>query len=102
MAYALKRKIGLKTNAYNRASKKKGPPRCWFSKQANLYGLACYSEMWAQNMASHVLRKGAAAWGTKELVNVNPFFIRIGKGAHHVLGSKLLSDPGWYAKHGEK
>ena len=50
---------------FERAKQKKGPCRCWFTKNANTVFPGClsYGAM-AQTMAKNILRKGATAWGT--------------------------------------
>ena len=54
---------------FNRAKQKKGPVRCWFTKNANAVFPGCNSEdVMAHPMAKKILRKGGTkAWGTNQL-----------------------------------
>ena len=63
------RESGWQSNSHNNyetAVQKKGPPRCWFTKNSNVYGLGCKTEDWANDWANQVLRQGATAHGTTE------------------------------------
>jgi RHS repeat-associated protein len=55
--------------SFARASSRKGPLRCWFSRDAAARFLGCGSgEYMAAPLANKVLRKGAVAWGTNQMV----------------------------------
>ena len=51
--------------SYERAKAKKGPQRCWFSRDASVRFSACSTARLANNFARRALRKGAMAYGTK-------------------------------------
>ena len=94
-AWAARKGILRNTNTYARASNKKGPVRCWFTRDAIAYGLACHSSGWAENMANWVLRKGATAYGTPCILDVSILRIRICRGSWHYTLRGLLADPSW-------
>jgi hypothetical protein len=51
--------------SFARASQKKGPKRCWFTRKAGVYFSGCYTEDLAQSFANIALRKEALAYGAK-------------------------------------
>lgn len=54
---------------FSRAKKKKGPLRCWFTRNAQAVFPGCQTSTGlARPFAAHVLRKGATAWGTNQSV----------------------------------
>ena len=59
-----KRKTDYKPT-YSRAKDKKGPPRCWFCKDALFRANGCHTKRLANQFANKILRKGATACGTK-------------------------------------
>lgn len=74
------------TNTFSRASAKKGPNRCWFSKNAKVYGIGCKTLKWAEDFANKSLRKNASAYGT--IVSISVYSNAIS----YDLGSASLSD----------
>ena len=93
---------GLKTYAKNflpspsRVTKKKGPLRCWFTRTAQAYGLACHSGgAWAPGFAQHVLRGNSWAHGTPTTFGKTLLILQIGSGAKHFTMTGLLNDPQW-------
>ena len=69
------------TQDYEHAVKKIGPPRCWFTKTAKVYGSACSTgtrgkfssgtKSFAEYFATKLLRNGATAYGTTGTVSFN-------------------------------
>lgn len=57
-----------KAPSYERAKQKKGPVRCWFTKNANVVFSGCESKMIAEPFAAAFLRKTAKAKGTKKTI----------------------------------
>jgi len=55
-----------KAPSYERAKQKKGPVRCWFTKNANVVFSGCESKMIAEPFAAAFLKKTAKAKGTKK------------------------------------
>lgn len=56
-------------NTLSSAKRKIGPPKCWFTKQSNVYGVGCYtSQRWTNDWASRIVRSGGTVWGTPGLV----------------------------------
>jgi RHS repeat-associated protein len=53
---------------YARASQKKGPLRCWFTRNAEARFIGCSSDSFAASFASSVLRDGAYAIGTNQTI----------------------------------
>jgi RHS repeat-associated protein len=54
-----------RTNSLDSAKRDVGPPKCWFTKNATVYGAACTtSRVWTQQWAQRILRRGATAYGT--------------------------------------
>ena len=61
-------------NSPENAAKKIGPPKCWFSKNAKIYGFACHTadeKGWSDNFASSVAREGSTVYGTKKRSMLN-------------------------------
>ena len=57
------------TNTYASASAKIGPPKCWFTRTATLYGFACNTATtWAPDWAGSIARRGATVYGAPHLV----------------------------------
>ena len=57
---------------FQRAQNRKGPVRCWFSRNARAVFLGCNSDDHvAKPFAKKILRKGAEAWGTDQMVGVD-------------------------------
>lgn len=85
------------TNTYQNARNRRGPVRCWFSKSAVVYGIACNCDHWASLMASQILRSGATAHGTPAFTHVrqNGTAARIGSGTWHTTLGNFLGDPQW-------
>jgi hypothetical protein len=55
--------------SFTRAQQKKGPVRCWFSRNANAIFTGCESGQYvASDFAAQILRKGATSWGTTTYV----------------------------------
>ncbi len=54
--------------SFNRAKKKNGPLRCWFTRDANVRFSGCNTQTTAQSMARSVLRKGSTALGTNQSI----------------------------------
>lgn len=50
--------------SYARAREKNGPQRCWFTRNALVRVLGCYSVFFVQNFAKEFLRAGAVGLGT--------------------------------------
>lgn len=51
-------------NTLANARKKIGPPRCWFTRTADVHALGCNTEAFAEDWANRVLRVGSQAHGT--------------------------------------
>ena len=47
------------------AKRKVGPPKCWFTRTAEVWGAGCKTQEWARDWADRILRKGATVHGTK-------------------------------------
>lgn len=57
--------------AFQRAQNRKGPVRCWFTRDARAVFLGCNSDDHvAKPFANQILRKGGEAWGTTEQIGV--------------------------------
>ena len=54
--------------SFERAKKRKGPARCWFSRKSKAIFAGCSSQKTAEPFAKHFLRKSATAWGTNQEV----------------------------------
>ena len=65
-------------NSFDHAVDKRGPPRCWFTRDANIYWLGCFTNVWAGDWATRILRTNASAHGTNNFLfgvwsdNANP------------------------------
>ena len=56
-----------KKNSYASAVREIGPPRCWFTRNAKIYGFACESYgSWQPDWTSKVARKGSIVYGLEE------------------------------------
>ena len=53
------------TNTFASAALRIGPPKCWFTRSSNIFGLGCNTSTWAQDWADLILRRGSTAHGTK-------------------------------------
>ena len=62
------------TNTLEHARRRIGPPRCWFTRDADIYGLGCHTDVWARDWAARILRTPATAHGTVHFLfaNVRP------------------------------
>ena len=49
----------MKVGSYPRAASRRGPQRCWFSRNAESYGVVCGGEAFGNAFASRYLRVGA-------------------------------------------
>jgi hypothetical protein len=61
------------TNTYQKAVNREGPPRCWFSRDAKVYGLACFTgtqggNSWAKQWFDGVGRERGSFFGTKDML----------------------------------
>ena len=54
--------------SFQRALKKQGPVRCWFTRKAKVRVSGCDTMPVAQDFAESVLRKGAKAYGTTKSI----------------------------------
>lgn len=57
-----------KPASFERAKQKKGPVRCWFTREAKVIFSGCSSINAAQPFANQFLRKEASAWGTTKII----------------------------------
>ena len=54
------------------ARRKIGPPRCWFTRNAVVYGVGCSTNSgWALDWANTVIRRGGTVKGTPQLLNAS-------------------------------
>ncbi len=86
-------------NTYASSVKKIGPPRCWFTRKARIYGFACNSHpVWSNDWANTVVRKTANVFGATGLVYTydpkTPQASLTGGKNHRNLKS-LVGDPNW-------
>jgi hypothetical protein len=73
-------------NEYIHAVGRIGPPKCWFTRRARVYGIGCFTAgRWAPDWAVQVMRSGAAVLGTVNYVNAG------GLGASHL---RMATYPG--------
>ena len=57
------------SNSYVHAVKKIGPPRCWLTRNASVYGIACNTaDAWAPEWSDRVARVGVTVAGTPTLL----------------------------------
>ncbi len=55
----------IKNNAEN-SRKKIGPPKCWFTRDSEVWGFGCITERgWMDDWAKTVMRKGSTIYGVK-------------------------------------
>ena len=59
------------TNTFETASQRQGPPRCWFTRDAQVWVLGCDTVAFAQDFANLNLRSGATAYGVATHVEAN-------------------------------
>ncbi len=57
---------------FTRAQERKGPKRCWFTRDAHAWFGGCNSSSIAEAFAKSALRSGATAHGTKTYSGINP------------------------------
>jgi RHS repeat-associated protein len=56
-------------NVFTSAVLRIGPPRCWFTRSAQIYGYACNTNpTWAGDWAAQIARSGSTVFGTTSLV----------------------------------
>ena len=55
---------------YSRAVRKKGPVRCWFTKNVIAHFVGCYTASFAEPFAKIALRKSAKAIGTNQSIGL--------------------------------
>ena len=94
-----------RTNTFEHAYDRIGPPKCWFTRNAKVYGFACNThEGWTTNWANTVLRTTATALGATPLVyaewrdaegKIRRSITRIGQGRINWRMNQLLKDPDW-------
>ncbi len=102
-------------NTYGSAIKKIGPPRCWFAREAKIYGFACNTHpAWTNDWASKVVRKSAIVHGAIPLVyaqfdtkgprgSVKTSYTQFaGKQRRNYTLKRLLNDPSWEAVSGSQ
>ena len=58
----------IATPSYARAKQKKGPLRCWFTRNAEARFIGCSSQGFARSFANSVLRDGASTFGTNQSI----------------------------------
>jgi hypothetical protein len=64
------------SNDWDYASKKNGPPRVWFAKNANVYGIGCGTTyFWATNWAD-MMRQNVTVHGTAQVAEGGPLGFR--------------------------
>jgi len=54
------------TNTFESALAKQGRPKCWFTRNAHVYGFGCTIKKWATTWGNDILRTGATAHGTQK------------------------------------
>lgn len=99
-------------NTLANASKKIGPPKCWFTRTSNVYGFGCETDqLWAPEMAERVLRVGSTVHGTTT-PTFGKWFKQAGNGwislivppvpkeRRYVTVEKLITDPAWESRAG--
>jgi hypothetical protein len=64
-----------KAPSFSGAQSKKGPPVCWFSRDARVVFAGCNSQATAGYFAKSFLRKGAQAIGTTENIGAGGGYI---------------------------
>ena len=80
--------------SFERASKKMGPKRCWFSRNAEVRFAGCNSSGFARDFARIALRRSATAYGTK-------YYIGVGNGII-LYASELNVNNTWYPDNHDK
>jgi RHS repeat-associated protein len=60
-------------SSFSRAQQKKGPVRCWFTRNATARFSGCSSQGFAQDFANNVLRIGATAIGTTMTIGTSVY-----------------------------
>ncbi len=83
------------TQNYALAKQKKGPSRCWFSRNAKVYFAACKSASFASSFASVALRKGAFALGTEYNVDFDQRKINLHLGNNIIKSLDILDNAAW-------
>jgi RHS repeat-associated protein len=62
-------KMSYGRDAFSRAKGKQGPPRCWFTRNADVWGIGCTTgAQWLKDWTSQILRCGSTGHGTTGLV----------------------------------
>ena len=57
--------INLKQQpSFQRAARRQGPPRCWFTRDAKVVLAGCNTKGVSYDFSENILRKGAKVWGT--------------------------------------
>jgi RHS repeat-associated protein len=57
------------SNTFMHAAQKIGPPRCWLTRNASVYGAACNTEdAWAPDWSEKIARVGVTVFGTPTLL----------------------------------
>jgi len=64
--------------SFARASSRKGPKRCWFTRKANVWLAGCHTSTVAQGLAGVALRIGATAHGTTSYTAFSPTSVTYG------------------------
>lgn len=84
------------TPTFSRAKDKKGPLRCWFSRDVHVWSLGCSSgHAFAPDFAK-IIRSGGTVSGGNATVYSNPTDIWIGAGgAHHTSWASFITDTNW-------
>jgi RHS repeat-associated protein len=69
-----------------------GPPKCWFTTNAHVWGIGCSSANgWMADWAMNIMRKGATVHGTRHLIwpTPRPYFHNLAWGDNY----RVLNEP---------
>ena len=90
------------SNRYVHAVKKIGPPRCWLTRNALVYGVACNTSLaWGPGWSGRIARVGTVVYGTPSLLYgetslIGRTFIEfVGLPGRYFTAKELLNSPHW-------
>jgi hypothetical protein len=58
-----------RNNTFKSAYQQIGPPRCWFTRNADVYGIGCHTTSFARDWAARILRTSAHAHGISHFLH---------------------------------
>jgi hypothetical protein len=79
--------------SFARAQQKKGPVRCWFTRDATARFSGCNTRFTAEPFAATVLRRGGTAYGTDR---------KVGHSSSEILWDPIYNDEGKHTGWGER